>query len=455
MNLINPLRNPDFVKLKENSTFRERLFLFFKLFWSRARICFQTKRLEELKLTLTLLSEYLTQNFSAKEKKDFVVRTILVSIILFIGLELTTHGQINQALENHQSAKAEALIKQRLVFMPWDNGLKLRLAHAYMSLGRENEAKAIIDEVQSVDPGNSYLSKVALDLARTLKRENKAFQAISILEKLPVHSCKECVTELLNLYTIEGRRSLLDRNMERATHFLSRALKVAIKTKETSSSINHRKRELAKAYNLQADSLIKASELNRAIRLLEESNEIFPMGSTYNLLGQQYESRNAGIADLRKAIDSYRNAYSFGMTDVEVSFNKTLNKLKIALKKEGLPKKKIDEEIEKYKLSPLDETSDQSQGEQESEEKSKEVNKNELQATETVKEKRKVEAKETNTESNQGESSLSNSDPGSLPDTQNEVSAENLASKKKKLFRRSPYQKTAPMAEEINSDSGE
>ncbi|MDX1919964.1 MAG: hypothetical protein SFU25_04420, partial [Candidatus Caenarcaniphilales bacterium] len=373
MNLLNPQSNLDFVKLNDNPTLSQRVQLFFKLLLERVKVCFQTKRVEDVTLTFSLLWEYLNQNFSAKEKKDFVIRSIIAVVLFSLILEFTTHGQINKALENHQSAKAEEMIKQRLMFMPWDNGLKLRLAHAYMSLGRENEAKSIIDEVQSFDSGNAYLPKVALDLARTLKRQNKSFQAISILEKIPVHSCKECVTELLNLYTIEGRRSLLDRNMERATHFLSRGLKLAIKTKETPSSINHRKRELAKAYNLQADNLIKASEFNRAITLLEESNSIFPMGSTYNLLGQQYETRNTGLGDLRKAIDAYRNAYSFGITDAEISFNKTISKLKAALKKEGLPKKKIDEEIEKYKLTSVEENSSQPSfgGNEESETKTK------------------------------------------------------------------------------------
>lgn len=332
--------------------FSERASSLLQLCIERLKLVLQNKNKAELENSFEVIGKYISDNFTAIEKRNCLIAiglSILLAYFLFEGL---TFRQIDQALINHQSARAESLIRQRLVIMPANRSLKLRLAHAYLGLEREKEAKAIIEEVQKTEPKNSYIPKVALALSQSLKRQNKSYEAIPILERISASDCKTCKSELRDLYTLEGRNSLLSRNLERANFFLSKALSLAEKLQESESSINHRRRELARAYNLQASQLIKAKEADRAIEVLEKSVKVFPMGQTHLMLAKLYFDRQSDSEDLKKAVESYEKAYSFGLTDPEniSSFNRALSKLKQVLKQEGVAKEEIERVTESYSL---------------------------------------------------------------------------------------------------------
>ena len=330
--------------------------LLFKLISERLSIIFKTKNnwKKEVDFSSSLLKDFIVNNFSIGEKIFCLV------IILFLYFSFTwiydffTYGSIDTALRNQQSAKAESLIQQGLAFNPNDNNLKLRLARAYLSLGRGVEAKKLIEEVQSIDSRNPYLGKVARELAIYLRLSKKEYQAIPILEKIPLNSCKDCLTELLYLYTVEGRNSLLHKNLSRANYFLSRALKLAEKVKESNSSVNHRKRELAKAYNMQAFQLIQSKQIDNAINILEISKDIFPIGQTYEMLGKLYlDKKEISIEDLKKSLDCSDKAYSFGLVESEVDFREALKLLKQKLREKGLSQKEVNEEVQGFQLSSV------------------------------------------------------------------------------------------------------
>ena len=330
--------------------------LLFKLISERLSIIFKTKNnwKKEVDFSSSLLKDFIVNNFSIGEKIFCLV------IILFLYFSFTwiydffTYGSIDTALRNQQSAKAESLIQQGLAFNPNDNNLKLRLARAYLSLGRGVEAKNLIEEVQSIDSRNPYLGKVARELAIYLRLSKKEYQAIPILEKIPLNSCKDCLTELLYHYTVEGRNSLLHKNLSRANYFLSRALKLAEKVKESNSSVNHRKRELAKAYNMQAFQLIQSKQIDNAINILEISKDIFPIGQTYEMLGKLYlDKKEISIEDLKKSLDCSDKAYSFGLVESEVDFREALKLLRQKLREKGLSNKEVNEEVQGFQLSSV------------------------------------------------------------------------------------------------------
>ncbi len=333
-----------------------KLNLLFKLTFERLNIIFKAKNnwKQELSFSGSLIKDFIFNNFSVAEKLFCGVIILVFYVSFTLIYDFITYATIDKALRNQQSAKAESLIRQRLLFSPDDNSLKLRLAHAYLTLGRGVEAKNLIEEVQSIDPKNSYLGKVARELAIHLRLSKKEYQAIPILEKIPLNSCKDCVNELLELYTTEGRHSLLHKNLERANYFLSRALKLAEKVKESNSSVNHRKRELAKAYNMQAQQLIRAKQINNAIKILEISKDIFPIGQTYAILGKLYlAKKEISINELKKSLDCSDKAYSFGLVESETDFRQALKLLKQKLKQKGLSPKEIDEEVQGFQLSSV------------------------------------------------------------------------------------------------------
>lgn len=330
--------------------------LLFKLIFERLSIIFKTKNnwKKEVDFSSSLLKDFIVNNFSIGEKIFCLVIILFLYFSFAIVYDFFTYGSIDTALRNQQSAKAESLIQQRLAFNPTDNNLKLRLARAYFSLGRGVEAKKLIEEVQSVDSRNPYLGKVARELAIYLRLSKKEYQAIPILEKIPLNSCKDCLTELLYLYTVEGRNSLLHKNLSRANYFLSRALKLAEKVKESNSSVNHRKRELAKAYNMQAFQLIQSKQIDNAINILEISKDIFPIGQTYEMLGKLYlDKKEISIEDLKKSLDCSDKAYSFGLVESEVDFREALKLLRQKLRQKGLSNKEVNEEVQGFQLSSV------------------------------------------------------------------------------------------------------
>lgn len=328
----------------------QKLLILFQLIGERLRIIWISKKKEEVGASVKLIADCLQYNFTKQEKLASLIGLAVIAFVFYFSFEFFTFSPIDEAIRNQQSARAESLIQQRLFFMPGNNGLKLRLAHAYLALDRVSEAKSIVELVQAKNPNESYLPKVAIDLAQTLKRNDQSYRALTILEKLPPHSCKTCREEMLELYTIEGRKALMGRNLERANYFLTRALKLAEKSHETTSSLNHRKHELARAYNLHASELIKAKENDRAITILEESKKIFPIAQTYLMLAKLYYSRQANPDDLKKALDCYEKAYSFGATEVEVDYKQTVAKLKQSMKQEGLSSKEIEQQTKKFTL---------------------------------------------------------------------------------------------------------
>ncbi|MDJ0626448.1 MAG: tetratricopeptide repeat protein [Candidatus Caenarcaniphilales bacterium] len=423
-----------YVKLEGHAPLLERVGLLLRLLIERIKTCAYTKRPEDITLTFRLVFDFIKFNFNFREKRNFIIGAILFSVFLSFSLELITHGQINEAIENHQSARAEKLIKQRLFFLRDNRGLKLRLAHAYLALGRESEAKSIVETIQNQEPSHSYIPKVGLDLSETLRRRGKAFEAINILEKVPVNSCEECLAELLELYSIEGRKSLIEKNLERANYLLTRALKLSMKLKESNSSINHRKRELSRVYNLQATELIKRKKKDKAIELLEKSVEIFPRGQTYMKLGNLYmESNGKDILTIQKSLEAYMNAYSFGVIDVEKNFNSALNLLKTELKKDGLNQDKIKELTRQYVLSH--------------ETVSIKIKEPKLsKKTNQLKRKKIIRKNNLNFESflkmnpkKKPEGVIEEFEPQIIEETYKNDNSP--ASKKKRLFHRSPYQK--------------
>jgi tetratricopeptide (TPR) repeat protein len=333
--------------------FSQRLGFLFGLCAERLKVIWQTKRKEEFFDSFKIFFSFIEANFSANEIRNSLILIVLLFILGNFFLNAVTFNEIDRALTNQQSAKAENLVRQRLMFMPGNKGLQLRLAHAYLGLEREQEAKGIIESVQRAEPSNTYIPTVALALSQSLKRKNKSYEVIPILERVSVKACKVCKSELRDLYTIEGRNSLLKRNLERANYFLSKALFLAEKLQESDSSISHRKRELARAYNLQASQLIKAKEIDRAIQVLEKSVKVFSMGQTHLVLAKLYYDRQTDSVDLKHALESYEKAYSFGLTDPEnvVAFKKALNKLKLVLKQEGQSKEQIEDAVKIYNLT--------------------------------------------------------------------------------------------------------
>lgn len=343
MNSTNQIKGGFFLKLK----------LLSQLIAERVKsISNKNKKSQEIALSFSLIVDFIKKTFTVQEKLVFLISIFLFFLIISQIISFFSFASIDKALQNQQSAKAENLIKTKNIFIPNNKSLKLRLAHAYLGLEREEEARIIIQEIQAQEPYNPYLPKVAIALADNLKRKQKAEQAINILEKLPLTNCQNCKQSLLELYTMEGRRALIERNLERATFFLSKALILAEKLHESSSSLGHRKRELARAYNLQAMSFIKAKELDRAINVLERSGSIYAQGQTYLELGKLYHKRQANTEDLKKALTYYEKAYSFGQTEPEniLNYNQILRALKTKLQANKLSPEEIEKILKSFSL---------------------------------------------------------------------------------------------------------
>ncbi len=335
-----------------NTSFFLKLKLLGQLLSQRLQIIVKTKKQAEISNSFSLIIDFLKRSFSPAEKLFVLVLICaLVWFLVQIG-GFFSFSAIDKTLQNQQSAKAEGLIKNKMTFTPNDKSLKLRLAHAYLGLGRQEEAKAIIQEIQNQDPYNNYLPKVAIALSENLKRENQAEQAINILEKLPLSGCANCKQTLLELYSLEGRKALMERNLERATFFLGKALILSEKLHESNSSIGHRKRQLAQAYNLQAAELIKAKEENRAIQVLEKAGETYPNGQTYLNLGKLYAQNLAQIENIKKGLTYYEKAYSFGQTEPEtvLAYNQLLRSLKTKMRSEGVSAEEIEKTLKSFSL---------------------------------------------------------------------------------------------------------
>jgi tetratricopeptide (TPR) repeat protein len=320
----------------------------------RIGVCWEKASLDEIKNSTNLLKTYLQERLTPTEQKVSIFLIAFLTTIFYFGFQLLTFSDIDKAIRNHQSAKAQQMINSWMTFLPDNTGLQLRLAHTKISMGEVFEGLSIVKDVQQSNPNDPYLPVVAIDLARNLRVMGESNRALPMLEKVPVSRCKECAEELLQLYTIQGRKELMNRNLQRANFYLSGALKLSEQLKESETTIDHRKRELARAYVLEAEILEKSHEEDKAIRILEESKKIYPIGQTYAMLGKLYLQRAAGSTDAKRSLEALAKAYTYGMANTEQQFAAALNKLKYFLKKEGKTDSEIKDIAKSFSLGEVD-----------------------------------------------------------------------------------------------------
>ena len=311
----------------------------------------KTKDFDEVLNTLSFSLSAFAENFSAQEKRNLLILSILGIVLSYALTDIITLVSIDRLIYSQQSAKAESQINRLLSVMPWRTDLKLRRAQTYLSLNKEQEAISIIKTVLRADHKNSYLPKVVLSLSEELRNQDRGYEAIPLLEAIPGRRCRRCLRELADIYTFEGRKSLVKNNLARASLYLAKGLILSQKTGESKSSINHRKIELARTYNLQARDYTKSEDLTKAISALESSLQVYPIGHSYVNLAKLYYKRHQGIPDLKKALDNYGKAYLYNLSDYLDEYKKIIKELKSLLKAEGFTEEEIEKEIKKYDIT--------------------------------------------------------------------------------------------------------
>ncbi|MDX1918120.1 MAG: hypothetical protein SFT81_03135 [Candidatus Caenarcaniphilales bacterium] len=350
--------------------------------YQRLKAMLNDRDLQELpKIGLLLHDFWKTNLWATPFQRGFVIGVgVLVGMLMLILLSLQT-SDIDLALKSEQAARAEQMIQGKLILLPYHNGLKLRLAHAQLKLGKEVQAITLIEEVVSKEPNNPYLAVLGGDVAQISKLSGRVDQGIEVLKGIPGDSCPICLEGLSDLYTYEGRRALNKRDLKKAHDYLAKALMLAEKVPESNDSIQSRRRELARVYEYQASQLIKPEEWSKAIEALEKANQLFESPQNNLKLARFYEAEalkslsdtlnarkkiakkgdkdkapstedqeNASveIAYFKKGLDAYVKAYSAGLTESLPGFKNLLGKCKEAMHTNGFSDEMIASELQPY-----------------------------------------------------------------------------------------------------------
>ncbi|HEY9886517.1 MAG TPA: hypothetical protein V6C96_04575 [Vampirovibrionales bacterium] len=339
-------------------SFFDRIIVLKDFMFGRLNSSFKNKSFQEFSEGVKLSVAYIGQAFSIKEKLVCVLTLFFIASFSLLSFELLTHNQIDEAIKDHKFAKANKLIQGRLKFFPRSSGLNLRLAHTKLAQGQTKEAKELVEKYQALSPNDSYLPTVGLVLSQTFQRQGKSYEAIGIMEKMPIKSCPECIKELLLLYDAEGKKSLIDKNFERASHYMSQELKLAQTLELPELELKSKKQDLVRAYNLYALKLLKDGNKEKAISVFEDAVKVSsskPQASqAYKSLGKLYSELEPSSSEtIRSALQAYKNAYEGGLSEIEDDHSALLVRYETQLKKENVSDNEINKRLNAEKLEKI------------------------------------------------------------------------------------------------------